>query len=412
MNLGEIEKKYIPTAFEKKHLAEFNTPMFLIDRMLNTIPSDFWKNRFCKVFEPCAGKGFIVYSLFNRFYIGLKEIIPDDKERIKHIIEHCLYFADINPENVAVIKSNLISLSSFPTTIMVNAWTGNSLHYSTKHRFDLVISNPPFNGTEDNKNIIWPKFVTTALKEWTQTYLLFITPPGWRKPNKTQSKYNGLFNLMTKENSMRYLQMHNKKDGRTIFKCNTFFDWYLIQREKIYANTVIDEAGIQYSDIDFSKWNWFPSANILLIKQITCLDKDDEPCPVIYSRSAYGTDKSHMSQIKDAMHPFPCVHSTPKGSPTRFMYSSEDCRGHFGQSKVIFGESGIYNPIIDMEGKYGLTHCAIGIKIDSLEEGEKICKAITSIQFENLIKTSCLLSSYRIEWSIFKQFKRTFYEII
>jgi hypothetical protein len=35
----------------------------------------------------------------------------------------------------------------------------------------------------------------------------------------------------------------------------------------------------------------------------------------------------------------------------------------FGIPKVIFGESGINNVIVDTSGKYGLTQGAIGLKI-------------------------------------------------
>ena len=44
------------------------------------------------------------------------------------------------------------------------------------------------------------------------------------------------------------------------------------------------------------------------------------------------------------------------------MYSSKNDRGHFGIKKIIFGESGIYNSIVDIEGKYGMTQGAMGVR--------------------------------------------------
>jgi hypothetical protein len=398
------------SSFEKKHLAEFNTPPEFIEKMLDTLPSDFWSSP-KKIFEPCAGKGLIIFSLFNRFFKSLKDFIISDEERKIFIIEHCLFFADINPDNIAIIETALRSLSS-KTDILINSFCGNSLNYIATG-FDLVISNPPFNTSEDNKNVIWPQFIRTSLESWIADNgcLLFITPPGWRKPDKERSKYSGLFNLMTKKNTMLHLQMHSKKDGRSTFKCNTFFDWYLIQN-KININSltnIIDELG-EKNVVQMHKWTWFPSANIPIVQKLIGFGGDEEErCPIIYSRSAYGTDKAHVQEKEDNKHPFICIHSTLKKS-TRYMYSSIDSRGHFGIKKVIFGESGIYNPIIDMEGKYGMTHCAMAIQIETLEEGEKICKAITSPKFTELMKTSCILSSFRIEWSIFSQFRKSFYK--
>ena len=105
---------------------------------------------------------------------------------------------------------------------------------------------------------------------------------------------------------------------------------------------------------------------------------------------------------------YPCVHSTPKAG-IRYMYSKVNDRGHFGVSKVIFGESGIYNPVIDMEGKYGMTHGVMAIKVDNLEEANFISKAIESDKFDKIIQ-SCIFSSFRIDWNIFKEFKKDFWK--
>jgi len=75
---------------------------------------------------------------------------------------------------------------------------------------------------------------------------------------------------------------------------------------------------------------------------------------------------------------------------------------------VIFGESGIFEPILDVEGNYGVTHCAMAIAITDLEEGEKIVAALKSDKFDDLIQ-SCCFSSFRIDWRIFLDFKREFY---
>ena len=48
------------------------------------------------------------------------------------------------------------------------------------------------------------------------------------------------------------------------------------------------------------------------------------------------------------------------------MYSKVNDRGHFGIPKVIIGEAGINDVIIDIDGEYGLTNGEIGIKINNV----------------------------------------------
>ena len=40
----------------------------------------------------------------DRFMIGLKDVIPDEKVRYKTIVEECLYFSDINTTNIFICK--------------------------------------------------------------------------------------------------------------------------------------------------------------------------------------------------------------------------------------------------------------------------------------------------------------------
>lgn len=129
---------------------------------------------------------------------------------------------------------------------------------------------------------------------------------------------------------------------------------------------------------------------------------------MLYSPSAYEHRKKWMSHKKTEEYKFECIHSTPK-TGIRYMYSNCNNKGHFGISKVIFGEAGINNVVVDMDGIYGLTNGAIGIKIVNIETGNNIKKAIKSNKFQSLLN-SCLFSSYRIDWNIFKEFKKDFWK--
>ena len=64
-------------------------------------------------------------------------------------------------------------------------------------------------------------------------YLLYVHPPGWRKPNTKRGKFYGLYNLMTNENQMLYLSIHDIIDGKKTFNCGTRYDWYIIEKKNI-----------------------------------------------------------------------------------------------------------------------------------------------------------------------------------
>ena len=152
---------------------------------------------------------------------------------------------------------------------------------------------------------------------------------------------------------------------------------------------------------------WLPNSNILEINKILSKNECDK-CPIIQSMSAYEPRKKWMSSNQSQEFKYPCVHSTPK-SGIRYMYSNVNDKGHFGVPKVIFGDSGIYNPIIDMEGKYGMTQHSMAIQVDNLEEAINISKVIQDVKFDKIIQ-SCLYSSYAIDWNIFKEFKKDFWK--
>jgi len=212
---------------------------------------------------------------------------------------------------------------------------------------------------------------------------------------------------MTQENQMLYLSIHGIKDGKQTFYCGTRYDWYIIQHKSKYTTTIVNDENNNKIVIDMNKFHWLPNYNIDTIQNILA-EENKEKCIIIFDRTNYEPRKKWMSKIKTDEFKYPCIHSTPKKG-IRYMYSSVNNKGLFGVSKVIFGESGIYNSVIDIDGMYGMTHGAMAIKVCNLEEAKFIKKAIESEKFNKLIK-SCMYSSFRIEWNLFKYFKKDFWK--
>ena len=187
-----IDKYLIPQELEKKSNAEVSTPFKLRQEMLEKIPVEFWTST-KKVFEPCAGKGGFIIDIIDRFMNGLKETISDEKERYKTIVEKCLYFSDINPTNIYICKLLINNDNEYE----LNYNEGNTLELNIKEKwdidgFDAVIGNPPYNssGNTGTGNTIWQDFTKVSLNKLLKTdgYLLYVHPPGWRKPNTKRGK--------------------------------------------------------------------------------------------------------------------------------------------------------------------------------------------------------------------------------
>ena len=410
-----MEKHFIPTNEEKKKNAEVPTPFKLVEEMLDIIPAEFW-NIPRKVFEPCCGKGNFVLAIFDKFYKGLEEMYPDEIDRCRVIMTKCIYYADLTHLNVfittEIMKCHVQSCCGLDELgFEFNCHTGNTLELNIDTKWgkmNAACGNPPYNSSGDTAtgNTIWQDFTKKSLNEWLlpNGYLLFVHPPGWRKPNTTKGKFTKMFDLMTKQNQMLYLEIHGIKDGKQVFHCGTRYDWYIVENTPRYKDTImVDEEGIR-STINLTNMSWLPNSNAQFVQKL--LDGETK-CAMVYSPSAYEHRKKWMSHTKTDEFKYPCIHSTPQ-TGVRYMYSNVNDKGHFGISKVIIGEAGINDIIVDMDGQYGLTNGAMGIEVSNIEEATNIQNALKSTLFKKIL-IGCLFSSYRIDWNLFKEFKHDFW---
>ena len=412
-----IAKHFIPTANEKKTNAEVPTPVKLVDEMLDTIPLEFWTSP-NKVFEPCCGKGNFVLGIFDRFYKGLEAKYPDNIERCKVIMTQCIYYADLTRLNVFITTELLkchvqnyyyCAGAELDIDYGFNNYTGDTLKFDITKEwkitgFDAVIGNPPFNISKEGTlkggyggRSLWDLFVVKALKEWVKDnkYLVFVHPPSWRKPE------HYLWEVIGKK-QLLYLKTYSKKEGNKIFGCATLIDYYVLQNTNIYTETLIDcQDGKKYS-INLNEWKFLPSGAFDSIKNI--LGKNE----VLYSSSIYDTRRPYINKLKTEKNTLPVVHNMTKKDGLGFVYSSED-KGHFGIPKVILSFGRHQYPYNDYKGEYGMSQICYGLKIDSKEEGDKICEAINSVKFREILKYT-KWSTFQTDWRMFKHFKKDFWK--
>ena len=182
-----------PKQEEKKKYGEVFTPFKLINEMLDKLPKKVWKNKNYKWFDPANGMGNFPIAIYLRLMKGLKEKIPNDKERKKHILENMLYMSELNKKNVYVCKQ----IFDINDEYKLNLYNGDSLELDTRKewgidKFDVLVGNPPYNkgGIKshtgkylgEKNETIWPKFVEYSINHLNDNgFLVFINPLSWLK---------------------------------------------------------------------------------------------------------------------------------------------------------------------------------------------------------------------------------------
>ena len=233
-----------------------------------------------------------------------------------------------------------------------------------------------------------------------------------------------MFDLMAHDNQIIYLEIHDSKDGLRVFKAATRYDFYVMKKTNATTETKIKDMHGHISEVNLRDFEFLPNFNINNVLKLfpkktegVCeLGKfnedtnkyDNSPC-ILFETSTYETRKDWVSPNKTSKYKFPLVHTTLKEGP-KFFYSDTNKKGMFGISKVIFGESGINEPLIDLQGKYGMTQQAMAIPIKNKEDSKKLSIFLKSNYFKNIL-SSCMWSNYRIDWRLFTYFKRNFWDI-
>ena len=432
---------------EKDRFGEVFTPPALINAMLDKLPPEVWTDPAKKWLDPAAGFGNFFIEVYPRLMKSLERVIPEPSQRRRHILTQMLYMVEYNPESCARIRENPMFFSNGDSA---NLCCGDFLDLTvgttafvqeTVVQFDIIVGNPPFNADQTHKGKkggganLWPKFVEKSLHGGgggsllkPGGFLLFIHPALWRKPSSDRSSsVSRLFHTMTHENHMLYLEIHNKLDGKRDFGVQTRYDYYIIQnrppsQECGYTTRIKDQTGRVHESVDLAAWHFFlPNHSFEIIKPL--LLSSHHVCNInmnntmiLFSRCQYGSDQEWVSATQDEQHIYPVIHSTPK-SGARIMWSSKR-NTMFGVPKVIFGESGIHDVIIDIEGKYGMTQGAIGLKItqaagsDAVEqEAQQMKHVLESSEFHTILDAMSF-SNFRIDWRMFLYFRPDFYKKI
>jgi hypothetical protein len=222
------------------------TPLELVEKLLDRLPSNIWTDAAIKWLDPANGIGNFPVAVYYRLMDGLSSVIPDFEKRKRHILEKMIHVCEIDITNTEVYEDLC------GRDFSLNVVQGDFMtHDFGDLKFDVVMGNPPYNspGLKSNGSVLYPRFVQKSLQLLKDGgYLCMIHPPGWRKPITSRSPYLGLFEAMTHDCQMRFLEMHTAQDGLKYLNAGTRYDLYVLQKTPCNSETLV-------IDIDGAEWH-------------------------------------------------------------------------------------------------------------------------------------------------------------
>ena len=250
-----IEENLMPKKEQKDARGEVFTPLELVEDMLNQLPEEIWKHPEYKFLDPSNGIGNFPVVAFAKLDNGLTELIPDDIERRKHIVENMLYMCELDSTNVELSKKLLQKMCG-GITCKMNLVQADFLSltdmtgFGGVNKFTVCMGNPPYNppktDTGSSGNSIWQNFVMKMESMLEPNgFICVVHPPGWKKPSedtykpekfkngvyKGQIRQGQVWQFLKDRGSFSYIYTNDQKSKASEFWTNfPAVDYYIFQK--------------------------------------------------------------------------------------------------------------------------------------------------------------------------------------
>ena len=397
---------------EKKKFGEVMTPITLVREMLDTLPEDVWSNPNLKWLDPANGAGTFPFVVIYKLMNGLKDWEPDTEKRYKHIVEKMIYVCELQSRNVFLWLCGVDPKDEYTTNTYWGSFLDPGFDKHMKEvwgvdKFDIVIGNPPYQEHKEGftkTKPLWNLFVDKSLSIMEKGgFLTMVHPGGWRSP---KGIFRDIYTSFISRNLM-FLSINDFKKGLETFGVGTNYDFYCLQNINTDKNITKVVTGGKMYELDINKFEFIPNGDF--DGYINLIAKENqEKVDILYSRSAYGTDKNNMSRPKIDDFIYPCVYTITQREGINLFFSKTKDNGHFNIPKVIWSNGlGTY-PIVDNIGQYGLTQFSYGI-VDDLSNLENIKKALDSDKFLKLMEYSKFTNN-KYDYKVISTFRKDFWK--
>jgi hypothetical protein len=467
--LEYINENIKPKDQERKENGEVFTPVWLVKQMLDELDNAYIKQHGRSIFsekdfkwlDPAVGIGnfpIIVYQRLmgkkdenGKWEGGLSLAIPDEEKRRKHILENMLYMVEISAKSIYIL--NKIFCGKYGDgdgggggggdgdgdggDYKLNIHTGSFLNGNCKYdfTFDVIMGNPPYNppktATGSSGNNIWPQFVIKSfylLKE--HGFLLFIHPPGWKKPTDDEFNYDKLeiqngeyYNYDKKTGKQTSIKQIRQGQVWSVFKVKGVFHF-------IYTN---DQKNKKTEDIKAKKYiPHFPAVDYYVYEKngassVICSTKnifageikESENVKINYELKYLPNlitnqtlDVLHKVTSKDGMKPvfkryrdssgfsldpdkgkYKYIYTFNKKNEEKFQYSDKEAE-NLNKDKVIMNFDGGIDcytvKFVKKEDQIGSYDKSMYLEVASRSDGERIEKFFKS----DIVKFIFLITQY------------------
>ena len=352
-----------PKDIEKKQFGEVFTPMILVNEMLDKLPKEVWKNSSLKWLDPATGMGNFPIAVYLRLMETLKEVIVNEKERKKHILENMLYMSELNKKNVLICKQ----IFDINNEYKLNIYEGDSLNvdYNKEFKvkqFNIIVGNPPYqdsNATGDNK--LYLDFTKKSLDILINNgLLLFITPR------------NILEYLLLVEKNRKYIDdfyqlkyLAIETSNKHFPKVGSTFTYFLIEKKIYYEKTIIEYMycnKIETIKIMLEKGFKIPRVltklDIEILSQLTSKTNNYILHDFMFDNKTQRIRKQHIDKNivsiketdKNKIKIIDTINKTTPFPGKYYYYNLKD--NDFNKDKLILSKKGYLMPYIDKTKSY------------------------------------------------------------
>lgn len=419
--LKYIDKYLAPTAELKDEYGEVFTPMWLVNEMLDKLEEvepTIFKDKTKKWLDPANGMGNFPVAVFYRLMNQLQGV-PLNK-RAEHIIQNMLYMMEFRKENTAKCKRIFAKLAP---GVEPNIITTDSLEITYEElkeekwpiQFDVIMGNPPYNppktGTGSSGNVIWPNFVVKSnsmLRD--KGYLVFVHPPGWKKPTddvfKEEKFSNGdytgqirqgqVWNILRENGVFKFIYTNDQRSktmGKEVFIPHfPAVDYYVYQKDgnkstcdtkNIFLGEITEANSVRLN----YNLNYLP--NLItrqsqdVLHKVTSKDGDKA-----LFKAGFDPRGFKSKQAGDVKYLY---QSTAKGPVYQHYKEIHDT---VNLSKVVInyggGIDGFYCEYISDDDKIGILHMTMFTKVETEKEGKRLESFFSS----DIVKFIFLITQY------------------
>lgn len=367
----------------KQLYGEINTPFSFINKMLSIIPKKYYENKNLKWLDAGSGHGNYSLCLFFILFKCLKESIPNEDERKKHIIENMIYMVEFNKDNIPFL------IERFGEN--ANIFEENYLDWKCSIKFDVIIGNPPynFNGlkkvpTKSNVNkkedgkTIWCEFIKRNISLLNEDGIMNVLIPSiWMKPDKA-----GMYDLLLKYDISKLHTLNANETNKTFgFHVQTPTCYFLLtNKENNGKIELFDSLKDNYEELTLRKNIPIPLNFVSIVNKF--LKISDKYGKINIIKTNLPKQNTQLIDHFTPLFKFENIKTTKldkdKKPYLEINYSNEPLM-YYGEPKIIMAHKMYGFPFIDKEGKYGIsTRDNYIIKNKSIAEMELISEYLSN----------------------------------